>query len=126
MSIFKRISTAFLAFLLIFCLIPFSGDAAGRITTTPTGYTSAADVNYVTDGKYIANWGARGEDCVFLSSYAQNFYTGSNTFEVLSALTGGSNQSNAPRSALYAALKSFMTSKHSYETSYEATKELYK
>lgn len=126
MSVFKRISASLLALLIVFCLIPLSGEAAGKITTTPTGYTSAADVNYVTNGKYVANWGARGEDCVFLSTYAQNFYTGSNTFDALSALTGGSSQSNAPQSALYAALKNFMAGKHTYETSYDATKELYK
>lgn len=122
----KRISAGLLALLILFCLIPLRGEAAGKITTTPTGYTSAADVNYVKDGKYVANWGARGEACVFLSSYAQSFYTGSNTFEALSALTGGSNQNNAPQSALYAALKSFMSGKHTYETSYDATKDLYK
>ena len=47
----------------------------------PTGYKKASDVEYVKSGSYIANWGAREEDCVFLSTYAQNFYTGSNTYE---------------------------------------------
>ena len=122
----KRISAGLLALFIVVSLLPMSISAAHTIVTTPTGYTSAADVNYVKDGKYVANWGARGEVCVFLSSYAQDFYTGSNTFEALSALTGGSSQNNAPQSALYAALKSFMTTKHSYQTSYDATKELYR
>ena len=121
-----RLSAGLLALFIVVSLLPMSISAAHTIVTTPTGYTSAADVNYVKDGKYVANWGARGEVCVFLSSYAQNFYTGSNTFEALSALTGGSSQNNAPQSALYSALKSFMTGKQTYQTSYKATRELYR
>lgn len=124
MSVSKRIGAGFLAFLLVFCLIPLSGEAAEKITTTPTGYISATDVNYVKDGKYIANWGARGEDCVFLSSYAEDFYTGSNTFEVLSTLTGGSNQTNAPYSALYKQLQKLLTSKHTFFTYYDDPKNV--
>ena len=47
-------------------LVPMQAFAA-KITTTATGYTSADDVKYVTSGKYIANWGARGETATFLS-----------------------------------------------------------
>ena len=125
-NLFKRMSAGLLALFIVISLLPLSGSAASKITTTPTGYTSASDVKYVTSGKYIANWGARGEDCVFLSTYAQNFYTGSNTFDSLSALSGGSTQSNAPQSALYSALKSLMTSKQTYQTSYSATRDLYR
>ena len=125
-TLFKRMSAGLLALFVVISLLPISISAAHSIVTTPTGYTSASDVHYVTSGKYIANWGARGEVCVFLSTYAQNFYTGSNTFESLSALSGGSSQSNAPQSALYSALKSLMSSKQTYQTSYSATKELYR
>ena len=60
-------------------------EAATSLTvTTPSGYTCAEDVDYVKNGKYVANWGARGEDCTFLSTYAEDFYTGSYTYETLS------------------------------------------
>lgn len=95
-------------------------------STTPTGYDSADDVKYVTSGGYTVNWGAREETCTFLSSRATAFYTGNNTFEVLSQKSGGSTQSNAPQSALYSSLKSFMTSKHSYINGYSANNNLLK
>ena len=122
-NLLKRMSAVLLALFIVISLLPATLPAAQA--ATGTGYTSAADVQYVKNGQYVANWGARGEVCVFLSSYAQNFYTGSNTFEALSQLTGGSSQSNAPQSALYSALKSFMTGKHSYQTSYNATRSLF-
>ena len=122
-TLFKRMSAGLLALFVVISLLPATLPAAKA--ATGTGYTSASDVQYVKNGQYVANWGARGEVCVFLSSYAQNFYTGSNTFETLSQLTGGSSQSNAPQSALYSALKSFMTSKHSNQTSYNATRSLF-
>ena len=49
--------------------------SAAQISTPATGYTSAQQVQYKTvnqGGKQvIVNWGARGEDCVFLSTKAQ-------------------------------------------------------
>ncbi len=90
-----------------------------KITTTPTGYTSADEVQYKTSGDYIANWGARGEDCVFLSTYAQSFYTGSYTYDVLSDKTGGTTQTNAKDSALYSSLQSMMTAKSKRTTNYD-------
>ena len=100
--------------------------AAADIITDPTGYTRAEDVQYVTQRGYVVNWGARGEDCIFLSKYAVAYYTGSYTFENLSKNAGGSTQSNAPYSALYSALASMMKSKHSHTTSYGETRDLYK
>ncbi|MBQ8295695.1 MAG: endonuclease [Clostridia bacterium] len=101
-------------------------DAAASFTTTATGYTKASDVKYVTSGNYIANWGARGEDCTFLSTYAQSFYTGSYVYQTVSQKSGGSSQSNASGSALYKELQTLMTSKHSKQTSYGATRDMYK
>lgn len=124
-NLFKRTSAVLLALMIVISLLAVPGAAANKITTPATGYDSADDVVYVTSGKYIANWGARGEDCVFLSKYAQSFYTGNNTFDKLSALSGGSSQSNAPQSALYSALQTLVTSKQTYETSYDATRNLY-
>lgn len=100
-------------------------NAASYFSTTPTGYDSADDVQYVKNGSYVYNWGAREEDCTFLTSYAQNFYTGNNKFEVLSEYAGGTTQSNAPDSALYDELQDFMSSKHTYQTSYGDTRYLF-
>ncbi len=100
-------------------------DAAGLLKGTPTGYTKASDVNYKKTGKYVHNWGARDEDCTFLTSYAEGFYTGSYTFDQLSAKAGGSSQSNAPQSALYSSLKQMMSSKHTHITSYGETRYQY-
>ena len=76
---------------------------------------------------YIYNWGTRGTVATELSDYAEDFYESNGTsYEELSAYSGGTSQSNAPSSALYRELKSLMTNAHSYKTSYEATKELYR
>ena len=101
-----------------------TAEAASYFTTTATGYTKASDVDYVTASGYTVNWGARGEDCTFLSSKALAFYTGSNTYEAFSQKSGGTSQSNAPQSALYSALKSFMTSKHTRINSYKENNTL--
>ncbi len=84
------------------------------------------DVSYVNDGKYIYNWGTRGETATFLSPNAKEFYTGNNTYAVLSSYTGGTSQSNAPSSDLYKALKKLMTEAHTHITSYNETKDLYR
>ncbi len=97
-----------------------------KIVTDPTGYTKAEDVQYKTSGGKVANWGARGEDCLFLSTKAQSYYTGSYTFDTLSGKSGGSSQGNAPSSELYKALASMMRSKHSHQTSYNETRDLFK
>ena len=96
-----------------------------------TGYDSADDVVYVTTavdkyGEIIHNWGVQGETCVFLSVYAEAFYTGIYVFEDMSQTQGGTSQSNAHSSALYSELKTLMTSKHTHITSYDETKSLYK
>ncbi len=110
--------------ILLSCIVPTS--FAAKSATTPTGYTDAGDVDYVKVGSYVANWGARGEVATFLSTDAQSFYTGSNTYDNFINYSGGSTQSNASSSALYSQLKSFMTGKHKTQTSYDATKSLYK
>lgn len=99
---------------------------AAEIKTAATGYDSADDVVYKTAGGYTVNWGARGEDCVFLSSRAVSFYTGNYSYDTLSKNKGGSSQSNAPSSALYSALKNMMIAKHKTQTTYQGTRDLYK
>ena len=98
-----------------------------------TGFTEAKQVVYKTgkDGKnktgknVIMNWGAREEDCVFLSTYAESFYTGNYTYEKLAANSGGSAQNDAPSSNLYKALQSMMVNKHSHQTTYGETRYQY-
>ncbi len=130
-SLLKRMSATLLVLFLVVSLLPGSVDAApysSKVYTTPTGYDSASDVVYVksnVSGKQvIANWGARGEDCVFLTTYATNYYTGEYTFENLSALSGGTSQSNAPSSALYSELKELMEKTHTFYTYYDGNKNV--
>ena len=73
------------------------------LPTTQIGASAAtsSDVNYVYSGNYIYNWGERGEVATFLSPNAEDFYTGSNTYDVLSDYSGGTGKSDAPSSQLY-------------------------
>lgn len=126
-TLLKRMSAGLLALFIVVSLLPMSISAAPsstKIITTPTGYDEASDVNYVKNGKTIANWGARGEDCVFLSSYATAYYTGEYSFATLSALSGGSNQGNASSSALYSELQELMKSTHTFYTYYDGNKNV--
>ena len=107
------------------CLIT-PAFAQTATAATATGYTCAEDVRYVKSGKYIYNWGARGEEATFLSTYAEDFYTGSYVYSALSEEAGGSGSSDAPKSDLYKALQTLMDSKQTYETSYNATRELFR
>jgi len=126
MKNYTRILTLLLVFLMLIqatAFGPFEYDMV--YAASGTGYTSADDVVYKTSGKYIYNWGVREEDATFLTKYALSFYTGSNTYDMLSELDGGTTDRDAPNSALYKALSSLMSSKHSYVTSYDATRSLF-
>lgn len=113
-----------LAMLSSLALTAFAADEIWKVN--PTGYTKASDVKYVKVGNYIANWGVRGETATFLTSYAENYYTGSYTYATLSGKQGGTGQSNAPSSQLYKALKDMMNAKSTSTTSYNGTRDLYK
>ncbi len=76
-------------------------------------------------GQVIKNWGTRGEVATFLSPNAGAFYTGNNTYDILSAYAGGTGVSNAPSSPLYSALQNLMENAHTHETSYNETRDLY-
>lgn len=91
-----------------------------------TGYKSSSDVVYSYDGKYVKNWGARGEDCTFLSPKAIDFYGTDYGFDVFSEYSGGTSKSDAYSSQLYKQLQSLMVTAHTYKTSYDGTKNLYK
>ncbi len=109
----------------LFAGLSLTVNAGSVPAVDPTGITCAEDVEYVKVGSYVCNWGARGEDCTFLSTYAQAYYTGNYTFEKMSVLAGGTQQT-APSSALYTSLKSMMEKKSTHTTSYQETRDLYK
>ncbi len=104
-------------------------SSAAVVTTPPTGYTKAEDVVYktFTEGKFkvTANWGARGEDCVFLTTPALAYYVGGYTYDTLSEKAGGSSQGDAHQSELYKALQAMMKAEHTYQTNYQETRPLY-
>ena len=123
----KKCNRCFLSLVLVVCLVlsMFSGVVAAPsatwIVTTPSGYTSASEVNYKTVNGYLTNWGARGEDCGFLTTYAQSFYTGSYQYATLSKVSGGTSTSNAPSSSLYSSLQTLMVNNHTFFTKYGST-----
>ena len=129
MKILKKLSVVLaLLFVAFVPTVTIKANAAvsNPLLGEPTGYTKASDVEYVKSGGYVVNWGAREEDCEFLSTYAESFYTGNNTYASLSQKKGGTSKSNAPQSNLYAALKTLMKNAHKKETTYNGTRDLYK
>ena len=124
----NKIAKLSLSLLLIICLIipTVFINAETQPAAIPTGYTTASDVEYVKSGKYVANWGARGETATFLSSYAEDFYSGNTEYDVMSEKLGSSTLTAVPSSDLYKSLQTTMKDKHSYIISYAATRDLYK
>lgn len=123
----KRLLPFLLALLLVVSIVlpANAAPASQKIITTPTGYTKAEDVDYVTFNGIIANWGARGEDCLFLSNFAVEFYNSGISFGDLAQLNGSNKQNQVPDSALYAALQELMVSNHSHQTTYGETRYQY-
>lgn len=97
------------------------------LTANAAQPTSAAEVNYVTSGQYVYNWGKRDTVATFLTTYAESYYTGSYTYENLSELSGSSTATAAAiyNSELGSAIHSLLTSKQTYTTSYDAVKTLF-
>ncbi len=126
----RRLLSFLLALVMILGLNPVvSAKPASTFITTPaTGYDSADDVVYktatVSGKKVIANWGARGETCVFLSDYAEDYYTGNYEWSILSDVAGGTTHSNAPSSSLYKQLQALMTDTHSFYTYYDGNQNV--
>ena len=122
----KRLLTLLLA-LSILCssFVTVSASTSTKITTTATGYTKASDVDYVVVDGTVVNWGARGEDCIFLTTYALDFYPSGSTYADLSRLSGSSNQNSVPNSPLYDALQDLMVSKHTNIQTYDMTRPYY-
>ena len=121
----RKFSAFLLIFVLLATMVTPTIAASTDIVTPATGYTCAEDVNYITQNNIVVNWGARGEDCTFLTTYAESYYTNSYTWETLSQLTGGTGSNNAPSSELYKALQNMMKGKHRYQTNYGETRYQY-
>jgi len=116
----KRFAAAALILTVIITLLPLSAYCA-----TVTGYTKAEDVAYTVVKGTVVNWGARGEDCTFLTSYAREFYTGSYSWDALSGKAGGTGISDAYASDLYKALQTMMKTKHTTIQGYQDTRPYY-
>lgn len=127
MKLFKKLALiATLAFALAFPAVTVTTAGAANYTTPATGYTQASDVPDKKVGNYVVNWGARGENCTFLSRYASAFYTGSYTFDTMSKYSGSTVRNNVPNSALYEKLQTLMKLKHTHETGYDETRNQYR
>ena len=112
----KRALSFLMALVLCLSLLPLGGIQA-----------QAATVNYVYNGQYLYNWGSRGTVATFMSPNALAFYEDNNvSLDSLANLSGSASTGSVPSSALYQTLKTLMTNNHSYKTSYDATKSLYK
>ena len=107
------------------CFAASALPVTAQAMAAPTGYVSADQVEYVKANNYVVNWGARKEDCTFLTTYAEDFYTAEYEYSVLSDLAGGTSTSTAPQSELYKTLQTLMKSKHTKITNYQETRYMY-
>ena len=109
--------------LLALLLSLFSG-----LTASAKEPTSASEVNYRKNGKYVYNWGTRDTTATFLTTYAQSYYTGSYSYTLLSSKSGSTSTSASDiyGSALGSAIHSMLKAKQTSTTSYNGTKELYR
>lgn len=122
-----------------------SGSTAGNATITvnvlaPDGnvYTATCQitvaeqstdvtVNYIgTENGRVYNWGTRDTVATFLTAPAAAYYTGSYSYETLSALAGDSGTGTGfYTSALGTAIHNMLEKKQTSTTSYDATKTMY-
>ena len=84
-------------------------------------------VNYIGSvSGNVKNWGTRGTTATFLTTPADEYYTGSYSYETLSALSGDSGtDTDFYSSALGTAIHSMLTAKQTSTTSYAGTTSLY-
>ena len=121
----KHIAKRGFSLLLVLAMVVslFAGLTLNASAAQPT---SANDVNYVTSGKYVYNWGKRDTTATFLTTYAQQYYTGNYTYAKLSALSGNSATGTGfYTSAMGTAIHNMLVAKQTSTTSYDATKNLY-
>lgn len=122
-----------------------AGETAGNATITVEMlaadgeiYTATATINVVEQSddvtvNYIGsrtgnvyNWGTRGTTATFLTTPAADYYTGSYSYDTLSALSGDSGSgTDFYSSALGTAIHNMLTAKQTSTTSYAGTTSLY-
>ena len=105
-NITKRTMSLLFALALVLSLLPTTALAADNVT-------------------YVKNWGVRDQIATTPSENVETFYTGENTYENWSQLSGAADTSATPSSALYTALGAFMASKHTIKNSYNSAAELF-
>ena len=108
---------------IVMCISLLSGIVISSAAATPA---TSDDYQTGSTGKYsnvIKNWGTRGETATSLSPNATKYYENT-SYDTLSALSGGTGTSDAPNSALFAALHELMASTHTTYNSYDDIKTL--
>lgn len=106
------------------------GSTVYTATCNVTVYDPNAEVtvNYIGSqtGK-VYNWGTRGTTATFLTEMADNYYTGSYSYDTLSALTGSSTATAAAiyQSSLGTAIHNMLVAKQTSTTTYAGTTSLY-
>ena len=108
---------------IVMCISLLSGIVISSAAATPA---TSDDYQTGSTGKYsnvIKNWGTRGETATSLSPNATKYYE-NNSYDTLSSLSGGTGTSDAPNSALFAALHELMASTHTTYNSYDDIKTL--
>ncbi len=123
--IFKRSFSILLALVLCLSLLATVRLPQANAADTVT-YRYGSTSEYSNCSNVIYNWGTRGTTATFLSPNAVKFYQDNNTsYEALSKFSGSSTVSSVPNSTLFQKLRTLMTSNHSYETSYNATRDMF-
>ena len=126
----KRFSRIISLLICLSVIFTFTGglriNAADEIwTEAPTQWRHASHVLYETRDGHLCNWGVRGETALFLSKMATDFYPElEQGCYPGDGLEGGTGESNAADSELYAVLRDLLNQKQAAETSAEDTKEL--
>ena len=108
----KRTTNRALSFVIVLAIVV--SLFAGMLTTSAASYT--------------ANWGKRGTLATSLSNKASSYYTGSYSYDTLSALSGttSTSASDIYNSALGQAIHSMLAAKQTTTTSYDGTRDLYR
>ena len=102
------------------------GLLVGLVTPASAATVTYKYGSYSGYSKVILNWGQRGVDATFLSPNAEAFYEDNAiTYDDLSVMSGATNTSSVPSSALYKELQELMASNHTKQTNYGDTRYLY-
>lgn len=100
--------------------------AEGAATATEAVAPDGEELGGSSRATYSKNTGTRGAVCTSLPTAATSFYSSNGvTYEDLAELSGASNTSSTPSSALYKRLQKLMKDNHKEITSYDDTRRMY-